>query len=240
MSKNVNSVRKASLRRLSRETEILVSLDLDPSEAAASIDTGIGFLDHMLSSLALHSGWALSLACKGDLQVDEHHSAEDCAIALGEALSRAVAKGVAAGLSPRRFGSGLAPMDESLARAVLDLSGRPCCRTSLGLDGARIGELAGENVAHFFTSLASSARITLHIDVLAGENSHHKAEAVFKALALAFREALAVKEGKAEAARPGEAAGASAKGSVALDEISEADFARLRAELKGKKDGRGS
>ncbi len=238
MGKNDKGVRKSSLRRASRETEILVSLDLDPAESSASIDTGIGFLDHMLGSLALHSGWALDLACKGDLRVDEHHSAEDCAIALGEALSRAVARGVEAGLPPRRFGSGLAPMDESLARAVLDLSGRPCCRTSLGLDGARIGELAGENVAHFFSSLASSARITLHLDVLAGENSHHKAEAAFKALALAFREALAVKEGKAEAARPGDAAGASAKGSVSLEEIAEADFARLRAGLKGKSDGR--
>jgi imidazoleglycerol phosphate dehydratase HisB len=247
MSTNARiGARKAALRRSSRETEILVSLDLDPERPAASIDTGIGFLDHMLGSLALHSGWALSLSCAGDLAVDEHHSAEDCAIALGEALARAVARGVAAGKAPRRFGSALAPMDEALARAVLDFSGRPFCRTALALDGARIGELAGENVAHFFSSLASAARMTLHVDVLAGENSHHKAEAAFKALALAFREALEVVPAKGAGAagggaeaRPGEAAGASAKGSVELAEIGEDDFARLRADLERKRNDRG-
>jgi len=188
MSKSVSAgARKAALRRASRETEVVVALDLDPERPRAEIDSGIGFLDHMLGSLALHSGWSLSLACRGDLVVDEHHSAEDCAIALGEALARAVAKGVSAGRPPRRFGSACAPMDEALARAVLDFSGRPFCRTDLALEGARLGALAGENVVHFFSSLASSARMTLHLDVLAGENSHHKAEAAFKALALAFR-----------------------------------------------------
>jgi imidazoleglycerol-phosphate dehydratase len=248
MSKNGSSnERKAALRRSSRETEVIVSLDLDPERPAASIDTGIGFLDHMLGSLALHSGWSLSLACRGDLVVDEHHSAEDCAIALGEALARAVARGVAAGMAPRRFGSACAPMDEALARAVIDFSGRPFCRTDLRLDGARMGGLAGENVAHFLSSLASSARMTLHVDLLAGENSHHKAEAAFKALALAFREALAPTAGLAAggsggaaaggaAARPGEAAGASAKGSVALEEIVEGDFERIRADMERKRD----
>jgi imidazoleglycerol phosphate dehydratase HisB len=242
MSKDERTgTRKAALRRASRETDIAVSLDLDPERPAASVSTGIGFLDHMLGSLALHSGWSLSLACGGDLAVDEHHSAEDCAIALGEALARAVARGVAAGKPPRRFGSACAPMDEALARAAIDFSGRPFCRTCLALDGARMGGLAGENVAHFFSSLASSARMTLHIDVLAGENSHHKAEAAFKALALAFREALAIAAPPAAAsgsggARPGEAAGESAKGSVSLEEIGEADFARVRAEIERKRD----
>lgn len=241
MGRNDTSARKAALRRSSRETDIAVSLDLDPEKPSASISTGIGFLDHMLSSLALHSGWSLSLVCRGDLHVDEHHSAEDCAIALGEALSRAVARGVAAGRPPRRFGSAYAPMDEALARAALDFSGRPFCRAGLALDGARIGTLAGENVAHFFLSLASSARMTLHIDVLAGENSHHKAEAAFKALALALREALAVasvdsaSNAPSVRARPGEAAGESAKGSVALEEIAETDFELVRAEVERKR-----
>jgi imidazoleglycerol-phosphate dehydratase len=236
---NSTGVRKVLLRRTSRETDVLVSLELDPVSAYASIDTGIGFLDHMLGSLAIHAGWSLTLLCRGDLQVDEHHSAEDCAIALGEALSRAVAKGRSAGIKPRRFGSACVPMDEALARAVIDFSGRPFCRTELGLGGARIGDLAGENIAHFFSSLASSACMTLHIDVLAGENSHHKAEAAFKALARAFREALepdsTAGSGTIEKALPGEAAGTSAKGSVELVEITDDVFAEAKTELLRKR-----
>jgi imidazoleglycerol-phosphate dehydratase len=220
--------RASALRRKSRETDVILSLELDPERAQAEIDSGIGFLDHMLVSLATHAGWRLSLACRGDLAVDDHHSAEDCALALGEALSRAIAKGPA----PRRFGSGLAPLDEALARAVVDISGRPYCRADLGLSGARLGDLAGENAEHFLLSLATAAKMTLHVDVLAGGNSHHKAEAAFKALALALREALGPAQGLSAAApslsvSPPE----STKGAVLLEEIDEADFARLKGAL---------
>jgi imidazoleglycerol-phosphate dehydratase len=217
--------RRVLLRRKSRETEVLVDLDLDPERPSAEIDSGIGFLDHMLGSLATHASWKLFLSCRGDLVVDDHHSAEDCALALGEAFARAVAKGPA----PRRFGSAYAPLDEALARAVVDLSGRAYCRADLALSGARLGDLAAENVVHFFLSLASAARMTLHVDLLAGENAHHKAEAAFKALALALREASAILPQIGAATGAGNAA--STKGSVLLEEIDEADWARLKGAL---------
>jgi imidazoleglycerol-phosphate dehydratase len=221
--------RRAAIRRKSRETEVLVDLDLDPASPSADIDTGIGFLDHMLTSLATHAGWRLALACRGDLVVDDHHSAEDCALALGEALARALARGG----SPRRFGSAYAPLDEALARAVVDLSGRPYCRAELGLSNARLGELAGENVQHFLWSLAFSARITLHVDVLAGENAHHRAEAAFKALALAMKEACAP---TAAAVTASEGAPESTKGSVLLEELDGAAWAAAAARMKGERD----
>jgi len=174
--------------RESRETQIRVGLELSPGQS--SIQTGIGFLDHLLTSLAHHAGWTLSLTCKGDLEVDDHHSAEDCAIALGVALKEAIAdRGVI-----RRFGSAYAPMDEALARAVVDISGRPWCDVNLGLEREYVGELACENIPHFLASLAANAGMTLHVDVVKGCNDHHKAEASFKALALALREALQPKE----------------------------------------------
>jgi imidazoleglycerol-phosphate dehydratase len=229
MSKSDTVGRRCALRRKSRETEVLVDLDLDPAAPGAIIDSGIGFLDHLLSSLGTHAGWRLELACRGDLVVDDHHSAEDCALALGEALARALAKGG----SPRRFGSAYAPLDEALARAVVDISGRPCCRTELGLAGASLGALAGENVGHFLWSFSSTARITLHVDVLTGENAHHKAEAAFKALALALREACAV--APAAAATAGSGSPESTKGSVLLEELPSAEWAAAAARLKGSK-----
>ena len=227
--------RRALLRRKSRETEVLVDLDLDPGKPSAEIDSGIGFLDHMLTSLATHALWRLRLSCRGDLVVDDHHSAEDCGLALGEAFARAIAKGPA----PRRFGCAHAPLDEALARAVVDLSGRAYCRFETGLSGARLGGLAGENVAHFFWSLASTARMTLHVDVLAGDNAHHRAEAAFKALALALREAGAVAgsapgTGAESPAQSGAATGPeSTKGSVLLEELDEAGWLRLKGGLDG-------
>lgn len=174
----------AVVSRVSKETKVNVELGLFPGPL--SIDSGIGFLDHLLNSLAHHAGWSLSLACKGDLEIDDHHSAEDCAITLGLALREAI---VARG-AIRRFGYAYAPLDESLARAVVDVSGRPWCEASLTLEREMIGDLAAENVAHFLSTLASNAGLTLHLDVLRGANDHHKAEAAFKALALAMREAL--------------------------------------------------
>lgn len=180
------AVRKAVVLRETRETRVRVELALEPGPV--DVRTGIGFLDHLLSSLAFHGGLALSLSCDGDLQVDDHHSAEDCALALGTALGQAL--GDKAGI--RRFGSAYAPLDESLARAVVDLSGRPFAFVDLGLSREAIGGLACENIAHVVSSFATAAMATIHLDVLRGQNDHHRAEAAFKALALSLREAIAV------------------------------------------------
>ncbi|PKL23329.1 MAG: imidazoleglycerol-phosphate dehydratase [Spirochaetae bacterium HGW-Spirochaetae-3] len=178
--------RSAIVERLTKETNVRVALSLVPGPV--DVRTGVGFLDHLLSSLAFHGGFSLSMTCDGDLRVDDHHSAEDCALALGAALRQAL--GDKAGI--RRFGSAFAPLDESLARAVVDLSGRPCAVVDLGLTREAIGGLACENVTHVVTSLANAAMATIHLDVLRGANDHHRAEAAFKALALALREAVTV------------------------------------------------
>jgi imidazoleglycerol-phosphate dehydratase len=180
------TARTATVTRTTRETSIRVTLDLDGSGKAA-VKTGIGFLDHILDSLGRHARFDLALSCEGDLQVDDHHTAEDCALALGEALDRAL--GERRGVS--RFGWALVPLDEALARAVVDLSGRPFSDVALGLRREAIGGLACENMAHVLRSLAAAGRLTLHVDVLKGENDHHRAEAAFKATALALRQAVA-------------------------------------------------
>jgi len=179
--------RTAAVERLTRETSVRVGLDLDGT-GAARIGTGIGFLDHLLESLARHARLDLTLSCEGDLQVDDHHTAEDCALAVGEALDRAL--GERRGVN--RFGWAYAPLDDALARAVADLSGRPFAAVDLGLRREAIGGLACENVAHLLRSLAVAARLTLHVDVLRGENDHHRAEAAVKAVALALRQAVAL------------------------------------------------
>ncbi|SHO78893.1 Imidazoleglycerol-phosphate dehydratase [Malassezia sympodialis ATCC 42132] len=184
------TLREATLERLTNETNIRVylSLDVDPVNAPQriSVETGIGFLDHMLHTLAKHGGLSLELKCEGDLWIDDHHTAEDCALALGAAFKQALGpiRGV------RRFGTGHAPLDESLARAVVDLSSRPYCHTSLQLTREKIGELSCEMIPHVFHSFATEAGVTLHVDVLHGSNDHHKAESAFKATALALKEAI--------------------------------------------------
>ena len=180
------SARTAGVNRTTRETSIRLTLDLDGSGKSA-IKTGIGFLDHLLDALGRHARFDLMLTCEGDLQVDDHHTAEDCGLALGEALDRAL--GERRGVN--RFGWALAPLDEALARAVVDLSGRPFADVALDLQRETIGELACENIPHVLRSLATAARITLHVDVLKGQNDHHRAEAAFKATALALRQAVA-------------------------------------------------
>ena len=180
------TARKADTTRKTKETEITVSLNLDGT-GVAEVATGIGFLDHMLSTLAKHARIDLSLACKGDLHIDDHHTAEDCALALGAALDEALGERTGIG----RFGSAYAPLDEALARAVIDLSGRPYAYVELGLKREALGGLACENIGHVLRSLATAARATLHVDVLRGENDHHRAEAAFKAVALALRQAIA-------------------------------------------------
>jgi imidazoleglycerol phosphate dehydratase HisB len=182
--------RIAGIDRSTAETTIQGSLCLD-GERRIRVKTGIGFLDHMLSALAFHAGWDLELECHGDLEVDDHHTAEDCALALGEALDRAL--GDRAGIT--RFGTGHAPLDEALARTVIDLSGRPWPEVHLGLTRESLGSLACENITHVFISFAMAARCALHVDVLRGANDHHRAEAAFKATALALRQATALTDG---------------------------------------------
>lgn len=185
-SSSTNQCKRAiELNRQTKETTIELSLNLDGS-GKSNVKTGIGFLDHMLMSLAKHGLFDLTLICKGDLHVDDHHSAEDCAIILGEALRQALGDG--RGIN--RFASAYAPLDEALVRAVVDLSGRPWPVIDLNFNREMIGQIATENLTHFFQSLAMNGRFNLHIQVLAGENDHHKAEAAFKALALALRAAV--------------------------------------------------
>jgi imidazoleglycerol-phosphate dehydratase len=179
------SARRAAVSRKTLETAIDVELALDGT-GRAEVATGIAFFDHMLGALAKHARFDLTLKCQGDLEVDDHHTVEDCALALGQALDQALAerRGIA------RFGSAYAPLDEALARAVVDLSGRPYAVIELGLEREMLGTLACENLAHFFASLATAGRMALHVDVLRGANDHHRAEAAFKAAALALRQAV--------------------------------------------------
>lgn len=182
--------RTASITRGTSETQIEVAVSLD-GEGNAEVDTGLGFLDHMLTALAKHGRLDLQIAAQGDLEVDDHHTAEDTALALGLAIDKAL--GDRAGIN--RFASAYAPLDEALARVVIDFSGRPCAHVDMGFRRERIGQIATENLTHFFRSLAVAARMTLHVDVLRGENDHHRAEAAFKALALALRHAVALDGG---------------------------------------------
>jgi imidazoleglycerol phosphate dehydratase HisB len=177
--------RRAEVSRTTTETAIELRLTLDGS-GMADVQTGIGFLDHMLISLAKHARFDLFLRCQGDLEVDDHHTAEDCALALGQALDQAL--GDRTGIV--RFAHAYAPLDEALARVVIDLSGRPSAAVDLDLKRDSIGGIACENIAHVFISLAMASRTTLHVDVIRGDNDHHRAEAAFKAAALALREAV--------------------------------------------------
>ncbi|TXT42967.1 MAG: imidazoleglycerol-phosphate dehydratase [Spirochaetes bacterium] len=199
------------VRRKSKETDLELRLYLEAGRC--EIDTGIGFFDHMLGNLARHGGFGLELRCRGDLTVDDHHTVEDCAIALGKALGKAAElKG-----RIRRFGGAYAPLDEALARAVVDFSGRPWCEVDLGAEGGKIGNFSTENGSHFFQSLAFNAQICLHLDLLKGNNSHHRLESAFKAFALALRQALEPQTGQADREDLPETTLESTKGKVSLE-----------------------
>lgn len=179
--------RNAKLNRKTAETEISCTLSLDGT-GKADINTGIGFLDHMINALACHAKFDIALSSTGDMEVDDHHTAEDCALVLGECLEQALGDK----LGIRRFGCGYAPMDEALCRVVIDCSGRPSASVNLAFAGPRLGDLATENVSHFFISFATAAKMTMHVDLLRGVNDHHRAESAFKALALALSQAVEV------------------------------------------------
>lgn len=197
------------ISRITNETKIQIALSLkgghisipnsilmktyepatDSKAQVISIHSGVGFLDHMLHALAKHSGWSLIVECIGDLHIDDHHTCEDIGIALGEAFHECVTKqNLLRGV--KRFGSGYAPLDEALSRAVVDLSNRPFAVVNLGLKREKIGDMSCEMIPHVIESFATSARVTLHVDCIRGENDHHRSESAFKALAVAMRDAF--------------------------------------------------
>ncbi len=176
--------RQGSYARKTAETDVSVVWVLDGAGKCQS-DTGVGFLDHMLAQLAKHGLFDLEIRARGDIQVDEHHTIEDVAIALGRALDSAL--GDRKGLS--RFGDALVPMDEALARVSVDLGGRGHAVVVAELSESGAGGFKGEMVGHFLDSFAREARLTLHADLLRGENDHHRIEALFKALARALEDA---------------------------------------------------
>ncbi|KAF9881201.1 imidazoleglycerol-phosphate dehydratase [Colletotrichum karsti] len=216
MSSTSHPPRWAAIARDTNETKIQLALNLDggafppdtdsrltaalsdghasqsSKSQTISVNTGIGFLDHMLHALSKHAGWSLALNCKGDLHIDDHHTAEDVCIALGYAFANAL--GSMAGLA--RFGYAYAPLDEALSRAVIDLSNRPYSVVDLGLKREKIGDLSCEMIPHCLQSFAQGARVTLHVDCLRGENDHHRAESAFKALAVAVKMATSRVAGK--------------------------------------------
>jgi len=177
--------RKASVERVTRETRIELSLNLD-GDGASQLDTGLPFLDHMLEQIARHGLIDLRIKARGDLHVDAHHSVEDIGIVFGQALGQAV--GDKAGIT--RYGHAYVPLDEALSRVVVDLSGRPSLHYRVAFPRARIGDFDVDLVREFFQGLVNAAALTLHIDALHGLNAHHIAETVFKAFGRALRMAL--------------------------------------------------
>lgn len=179
--------RIGEIERKTRETEVFVELNLD-GRGQHQIDTEITFLSHMLTLFAVHSLCDLKLAARGDMEVDDHHTVEDIGICLGAAIRMAL--GEKKGIT--RYGAATIPMDEALARVVIDLSNRPYLVYDVQVPAERLGVLSTENIKEFFQAVASHAGLTMHVDLLKGENSHHIIEAVFKAFARAFKEAVAI------------------------------------------------
>jgi imidazoleglycerol-phosphate dehydratase len=182
-------MRRATITRKTNETEITVSVGLDGA-GTARVSTGIGFFDHMLEQVARHSGINLEISAKGDLHIDMHHTVEDTGIALGQAVRQALGdrKGIG------RYADVHLPMDETLARVAIDVSGRPFLVFKSEFTAAKIGDFDTELVREFFQAFAMNAGITLHVETLYGANSHHIAESCFKGLARALRVAIAIDE----------------------------------------------
>ena len=186
-------MRQATVARKTKETDIEVTLDLDGT-GISEISTGIGFLDHMLEQLARHSLINLTIRAKGDLHIDPHHTTEDTAIAIGEAISQAL--GDRTGIN--RYGSALVPMDETLTRVALDASNRPCLVWRVAIAQPRLGEIDTELFREWFKAFAQNAGITLHMETFYGDNSHHIVESCFKGLARSLRQAVEIDPRKAD------------------------------------------
>jgi imidazoleglycerol-phosphate dehydratase len=186
MARNTQG-RTAEVTRKTRETDVRVRINLDGA-GVADVRTGVGFLDHMLDQLARHGGMDLRVECSGDTHVDDHHTVEDVGIAVGTAIRSALAD--CAGI--QRYGHAIVPMDESLVLCALDISGRASFHGDLPFPTPSIGRFAAELVPEFLRALAHNAQITMHVRALAGWNSHHIAEAAFKALAQSLRDATRV------------------------------------------------
>ena len=187
-------MRSATITRKTAETDISVKIDLDGTGTYEN-QTGVGFFDHMLDQLARHALIDMDIRCSGDLHIDDHHTVEDVGIALGQALAEAVGdkKGI------RRYGSCLLPMDDALVRAALDISGRPYLVWNVDMPTAQIKTFDTELVREFFQAFSTHAGLTLHVDALHGINSHHIAEAAFKSVARALRDALEIDPRKSDA-----------------------------------------
>ncbi|MBP8819404.1 MAG: imidazoleglycerol-phosphate dehydratase HisB [Syntrophomonadaceae bacterium] len=179
--------RIGEIHRKTGETEILVQVELDGT-GSYQIDTPIPFFSHMLTLLSVHSLCNLKVIAQGDIDVDDHHTVEDIGICLGEAIKMALQdkNGI------NRYGEAIIPMDEALARVVIDLSGRPYLVYNVKIDREKVGDLATENVQEFFQALANTAGMNLHIDLIRGDNGHHIIEAIFKAFARALKTAVAI------------------------------------------------
>jgi len=185
-SKSTDS-RAATVKRRTKETKISASVDLDGT-GAYDVSTGVGFLDHMIEQLARHSLIDIALKAEGDLHIDQHHTTEDSGIALGQAFAEAL--GDKAGIT--RYGACYLPMDETLTRVALDVSGRPFLVWDVQFTRAKVGEMDTELFREWFQAFAQHAGLTLHVENLYGENSHHVAETCYKALARALRQAIAI------------------------------------------------
>lgn len=180
-------MRTSTKIRTTKETSISLTLTID-GKGSSNINTGIGFLDHMLTLFSFHSGIDLTVECEGDIYVDDHHTTEDIGLTLGQALLEALGdkKGI------NRYGSSYVPMDETLARVVVDFSGRPYLIYNVKIEREKVGTLDTQNVKEFFKSVSNEAKMNCHMEVLYGENDHHIIEALFKAFGRAVREACKV------------------------------------------------
>jgi imidazoleglycerol-phosphate dehydratase len=186
-------MRQASVERKTNETEVQVSVNLDGT-GVYEVDTGIGFLDHMLEQLARHGLFDLTVKAKGDLHIDFHHTTEDVGIVIGEA----VAKALGDRLGITRYGASYVPMDEALSRVTLDLSNRPYLIWKVRFSKPKLGEMDTELFREWFQAFAQAAGVTLHVENLYGENNHHIVESCFKALARALRQAVEIDPRKAD------------------------------------------
>jgi imidazoleglycerol-phosphate dehydratase len=197
MSKEAPGVRYAEVERETLETRITVALDFDGQRQAGrrlaeSINTGVGFLDHMLELMAFHGSMHVGVTAEGDLRVDDHHTVEDVGIVIGQAIQQALAGSI----QIERYGSSLTPMDEALAQIAIDISGRGQLYWNVTWKGEMLGRMATQNVREFFEAVARHGRLTLHIRALAGENDHHVCEAIFKGFGRALRDAARITDSR--------------------------------------------